>query len=186
MLNNVNIKSSNNGIDLTSLLDVIFIFLLVVILSYTELISHQKQEFEDYNNAKIEYEASKETYDNMVDTVENINQTVWIVSVSVPYDRENPEKRTIDVLFNGYGEKIDEEGKYTLNGTNVDEFENKFKNDLKKYIESKSGMPVIISSNANKEKTLYRDVEMMNVFLRDELNAQYSNVFQRESSGEQD
>lgn len=154
-------------VDLTSLLDVIFILLLVVLCAQSTMTYKLEDEQSRLDDATDQTEESKWLYDNQVDLVNN----VWAVSVIVPYDENEITKRQIKFLIRGEEiESID------LVGNDVTESINEFKNSLVEYIEQNKDLPVILSLNENDEDILYRDEVMVNdVF--NELVKTYSNVY---------
>lgn len=170
-------KNTRNGvlIDLTSLLDVIFILLLVVVCSY----NYEKQNSlqaaaevqESLESAVTDAEANSQIYADMIDTQNNLQKYVWAASIVVPYEpdeittrhikilREDAEILSIDLVGNDDAENIE-----------------KFKDCLKDYVEKFSDRPVILSLNENDDKILYRDEKKVKEIL-DELTQNYKNVY---------
>ncbi len=143
-------------IDLTSLLDVIFLVLLVVIVQ-------QKNITAETQTAKAENEIQKALYEDMLDTAGSYD---LFVSVYSRYDEKNPVSRTI------YVQKKGEEkpgATFELNGNDVEGEMKAFKDYLTGYIEENPDKPVILSLNENDDDILYRDEKAIQA-IYDELN----------------
>lgn len=162
-------------IDLTSLLDVIFILLLVVICSYQ--FEKQKNEQENavaqeaMSTAIAEAEADSQAYSDMIDTESNLQKYVWAASIVVPYDPDEITKRHIKVLT-----EDTEIISIDLVGNDVEGGIQEFEDTLTDYIKRHSDRPVILSLNENDDKILYRDETAIKDVL-DELSAAYNNVY---------
>ncbi len=167
-------------IDLTSLLDVIFIILLVVMWGQSQAGDNLKQAQADAEYAKAQTEAEYKLYQQQIEIAENINQYIWAASVVVPYDKEDVTRRKIQVLKEG--EEIES---FELVGNQVTASVEAFRNSLVKYIEANPNQPVILSLNENDDNILYRDEVMVTeIFL--ELAKEYQNVYIRGSVGEEE
>lgn len=165
-------KRNDLAIDLTSLLDVIFIILLVVLCSQ-QITKLQYEKREQTVAEKVqETEAEYELYKDQLDTGDNLNQYVFAVSVYSNYNPDLITVRTIYILKEG--QEIEH---YDLNGNDTVGALDKFKNDLSKYIQDNSNnQPVILSLNEKDEKILYRDEKaILEIF--DELKKEYSNIY---------
>lgn len=84
----------NAAIDLTSLLDVIFIFLFFIILAYSKLASQQEAPQPEYNEPAITEHAYKESLVHF----KELDKIVKKITVYCNYDHNDPTKRTIKVL----------------------------------------------------------------------------------------
>ena len=167
-------------IDLTSLLDVIFIILLIVMWGQNSAELRLKETQAATEQAMALTEEEQQLYEQQLEIADNINSYVWAVSVVVPYDKEDVTKRTIRILREG-----EEIQSFELAGNNVSASVEAFKNSLVQYIEKNKDKPVILSLNENDDNILYRD-EVMVTELFFELTKQYSNVYIRGSvSGEE-
>lgn len=158
-------------IDVTSLLDVIFIILLVVLLGQNNT---QEKLFEmqaEAENAKAQAESEYELYEQQIELSDTVNQMVWAVSVVVPFDEQDVTKRNIQILKEG--KEIES---FELVGNNVSEAVEAFKNSLVSYIEANQDKPVILSLNDNDDAILYRD-EVMVTELFLELAKKYDHVY---------
>ena len=167
-------------IDLTSLLDVIFIILLVVMWGQNQVEGNLKQSQAEAEYAKAQTEAEYRLYEQQIETADNLNQYVWAVSVVVPYDKEDVTQREIIMLKEG--EIIE---RFELVGNNVKASVEAFEKSLKKYIEANADRPVILSLNENDDTILYRDEVMVTeLFLK--LTGEYSNVYVRGNTGKEE
>lgn len=167
-------------IDLTSLLDVIFILLLIVMWGQNNVDMNLRQTQAETEKVKAQAEAEQKLYEQQTEIAENVNKYVCAVSVVVPYDKEDVTRRKVQILKEG--EEIES---FDLIGQNVNDSVEAFKESLVKYIESNGDKPVILSLNEKDENILYRD-ELMVTELFAELTRKYNNVYIRGSvSGEE-
>lgn len=167
-------------IDLTSLLDVIFIILLIVMWGQNTVETNLKQAQAETESAKNQTEAEQQLYEQQLEIADNINQYVFAVSVVVPYDKEDITHRTIQILKEG--EEIES---FELVGNNVQDSVEAFRNSLVKYIDVNKDRPVIFSLNEQDDNILYRD-EVMVTEIFYELTKEYSNVYIRGSIHEEE
>ena len=155
-------------IDLTSLLDVIFIILLVVMVGEKDSSAQQQQDLEE----QIEQaENDKQLYEDMLDTQNNLSKYVYAVSITVPYDKDEIHKREIMLLTEG-----SEPQTFPLIGNETAESLAAFKESLAGSIADHTDCPVILSLNDDDEKILYRDEKAVSGILY-ELSAEYDNVY---------
>ena len=169
-------------IDLTSLLDVIFLVLMVV-LCKTQLMQ-QDIETKDVEASAREAEAEvlideanakQELYSDQIDTQDNLNEYVWAISVYSSYVSDKITERHIRVVSEDKDIKT-----FDLIGTkdtNAKVFE-EFKEYLEENIKEKKDTPVILSLNENDEKILYRDEKKIREIF-DEIKEKYSNVYEK-------
>ncbi len=166
-------------IDVTSLLDVIFIILLVVLLGQNSTQEELLEMRAETENARVQAENEYMLYEQQIELADTVNQMVWAVSVVVPYDEQNVTKRTIQILKEG--KEIE---RFELVGNNVSEAVEAFERSLVAYIEENSDKPVILSLNDNDDTILYRDESMVTeLFL--ELAKKYNHVYIRGSVSEE-
>ena len=154
-------------IDLTSMLDVIFIILLVLVCGQTTISDDLDEARTQAEYAKTQAEAEKQLYEEQQEAFTN----VWAVSVVVPYDENEITKRQIRLLKQG-----EEIQSIDLIGNNITESVNNFKAILVDYIEQNQDKPIILSVNENDDHILYRDEVMVNGIF-DELVQTYGNVY---------
>lgn len=148
-------------IDLTSLLDVIFIILLVVV-------SNQRYLEENTEAERANAQVEQYLYNEQVNMANTYN--VYI-SVYSNFDENNPVSREIHVLKNN--EDIKD---FQLNGNSVQDTLNEFKEYLVSYIDSNKGKPVVLSLNENDDAILYRDEKSIKA-IYDELKRDYPDVY---------
>lgn len=155
-------------IDLTSLLDVIFIILLVVICNQRTLVDRLEQQNKEVADVKSEAEASKYLYDEQIEMANSYN---IYISVYSNFDENNPVSREIHVLKNG--ENIQD---FELNGNNVQEALDEFEAYLMGIISENPNKPVVLSLNENDDTILYRDEKAIKG-IYDKLKAEYADVY---------
>ncbi len=143
-------------IDLTSLLDVIFIVLLIVVCDQRTMGAQEEA-------SKKAYDIQRAMYEDMVETSGSYN---LFVSVYSKYDEDNPVSRVIYVQKKGEEEAG---ATFELDGNDVKGEMDEFKDYLAAYIEDNPGKPVVLSLNENDDDILYRDEKaILEIF--DELN----------------
>lgn len=157
-------------IDLTSLLDVIFIILMIVVSNQMK----QSQDLKEYqNNVKQlqdSVEVEKRVYQDQVDTVENLNEYVWTISVNASFDVDTITNRTIRMVKNA-----EDAEEFQLVGANVSEAMNRFEQRLREHIEESRDAFVLLSLNEKDERILYRDEQaILRIF--EELLEEYPSV----------
>ncbi len=165
---------NNVLIDLTSLLDVIFILLLILLCGQAAVSDdlNEARSQAEYAKTEAEYakaqaEEERQLYEEQQEAFAN----VWAVSIIVPYDENEITRRQIRFLKQG-----EEIQSIDLIGNDTAGAVNEFKESLVKYIEQNQGKPVILSVNENDDYILYRD-EVMVDRIFDELVQAYANVY---------
>ncbi len=143
-------------IDLTSLLDVIFILLMVVLArqQVAGMDLEKKEAFVTELQASIEKTEAEERdklrlYSDQLDIAD---KTV-IITVTATFNPIEPKVRTLRILKNG-NEKADE---FALNGADTADAYQAFEKRLKEYVSSAQGLPVILSIADDGSEILYRD-----------------------------
>ena len=158
-------------IDLTSLLDVIFIILLVVLCGQSSMKENLTQLQADAKGTQAQAEQEYKLYKEQIEIADSLNQYVWAVSIMVPYDENDVTKRQIRFLKEGQEIETIE-----LIGNDVTSAIETFKKSLTKYIQEHEDRPVILSLNEDDDYILYRDEIMVTeVFL--ELANKFNNVY---------
>lgn len=190
-MNNKYLKKANTVIELTSLMDVIFI-LLAVIICRQQINMTEKEKYAEAS--VIEAEAAVKKADELKDTAEaavtekemlreqlelcsDVFSQVTLVAVSLNYEQSIPEHRIIRVAVND-----NEPVKMTMltpkePGKGFDELTEY----LAGIMEEADGRPVILS--VDRSKILYRDDRELTVILNQFYNG-YSNLYQRVRSDE--
>lgn len=165
-------------IDLTSLLDVIFIILLVVMVGQKDASAQKQQDLDalqaDAAKQIAQAENAQQLYEDMLDTQNNLSKYVYAVSITVPYDPDNTGDihiREINLLIEGCEPQI-----FTLKGKDTTDTLAEFKESLAASIASHADCPVILSLNDDDEKILYRDEKAVSGILY-EISAEYDNVY---------
>lgn len=142
-------------IDLTPLLDVIFILLIVVLTfqdDYSAKADAKVSEAEEYvdqaNDDIAKKNAELDVVNEQLDNYANMNTYVTAVSIYASYQPSNRKYREIHIQINA-----DEPKLINLNPSNSDEAWNECKDFVEQYISPDT--PMIIS--VKNEKMLYRD-----------------------------
>ncbi len=166
-------RKRNNDllIDLTSLLDVIFIFLLVILcgeqLAKEQYINQEQAAREQVQEA----EAAKELYEDQLEISDSLNQYVNAISVYSDYNPEQITVRKVRVL-----KEAQEMESFDLIGADTKEAYAGFRECLVAYIAETPDQPVILSLNEGDEKILYRDEKaILEIF--EDLSDEYGNVY---------
>lgn len=154
-------------IDLTSLLDVMFIILLVVLCGQNVVTNELSDAQAKAEHAQSQAEEEKWLYEEQLE----LSNNVWAVSIMVPYDEKEITRRQIRFLVRG-----EEIRSIDLVGNNVTGAVNEFRDCLISYIQQNEGKPIILSLNENDDYILYRDEVMVNGIFEELVNT-YSNVY---------
>ena len=158
-------------IDLTSLLDIIFIILLVVMCSQ----QLTKWDYESQEQAATEKvldaEAAAELYRDQMETHDKLNEYVVKLSVYSDFNPNQITVRKVRILKELQAiETID------LIGADTSDAFAQLEESLVAYIQENSDKPVILSLNEGDEKILYRDEKtILAIFER--LRETYTNVY---------
>ena len=139
-------------IDLTSLLDVIFVILFVVMCNQINGKANYDSMAQEAKSMSASANATIELYEQQLDTQDNINSYVYAVSIYSYYEPENITTRYLRVLRED--EVIFEE---SMVGNNTDDAFNALEEELISYAIQYPDNPIIISLNENDENILYRD-----------------------------
>ena len=151
-------------IDLTPLLDVIFIVLIVVLAGQDSFKAEADQTFaeaqEIQDDAAQELEdmmASVKTYESQLEVFEELNDQFNVISVSAIYDLKDRTYRKVLVKTFGNEPKLME-----LNPSNSEKVWNDFRTIIENVISEDVTKETIISIKVEEgEKMLYRDYEKM-------------------------
>ncbi len=175
-----------SNIDLTSLLDVIFILLLVVMcgqkLTTGEKLSTYEQQIEtlsaERDEAVIrEAQASEqeELYRQQVDTFENEFTYVTSVAISVSYLPTDIKNRKLTMLVNNEEPLV-----ITITPENAAKAYDEFTAALSEVLDQKSDIPAIVSLDTS--RILYRDEKAVNGIMKNMLES-HPNMYMK--SGEE-
>ena len=165
-------------IDLTPLLDVIFILLIIVLADGDVTSREAKGQYQAA--ADLQYQAEQQideteqkisAYQSHYEAYDNMDAYFKIITVSAGYEPADRTKRTVRVLVNN-GEEIT----YSLNNLNSDDKWKELEEELGGIISEMGGLPAVLVLNTrNDEKMLYRDEEkILSIF--DTLRLAYANV----------
>ena len=173
-------RGSGEGvlIDLTSLLDVIFILLMVVAVGMITAGNESQATREELQVQTVETQQKREMYEEMLETQNAVQEYIWEASVRVPYDPNTLMNRKI-LLLNEGEELLEIE----LNGSDVQAGLDTFTETLSGFIEEHADRPVILVLNEEDEKILYRDEVAVNEILLN-MARKYNNVYIRGGAGE--
>lgn len=166
-------------IDLTSLLDIIFIFLLVV-LGQLKIAEQQKADqvkagmtVEEANAQAEKAHADYELYVSQLDMTGTTDFMMRAVTVYCYYEEDNVEVRHVEILKKGDAEPI----RIMMRGEDVTDKLLEVKNEIIEYVNDNKDFPVILSLIEEDEKILYRD-ERAIIKIFEELKApEYPNVY---------
>ena len=138
---------NNILLDLTPLLDVIFIILLIFV---SQTILLKKTSAGEAQRLQDEYKEAKKEYDLRNEMIDDYYTFVTVIST---YDEENPENREIRISRDpNEADQI-----ITLNGSDVEQEYSEFEECLKGYIDPGREAPIVFSLNQGDERILYRD-----------------------------
>ena len=151
-------------IDLTPLLDVIFIVLIVVLAGQDTFKAEADQKFaeaqEIQEDAEQELEdmmASVKTYESQLEVFEELNDQFNVISVSAIYDLKDRTYRKVLVKTFGNEPKLME-----LNPSNSEKVWTEFRTIIENVVSKDVTKETIISIKVEEgEKMLYRDYEKM-------------------------
>lgn len=149
-------RKKNRGdiiIDLTSLLDVVFIILLVVITQFASnnKVAEAKSQQADRDTEIAEMK--KKEYDSQLDNLGTVREYIVFVQVISEYDKNRVQDRSIlisvdhdEVSFElkGQGDKVEEEYK-------------RFEEQIDTYIKTNPEKIIVLALNEGDEDILYRD-----------------------------
>lgn len=180
-------KHNDVFIDLTSLLDVIFIMLMVVssqlIVQKENLENEYEEKYEALEEEKTEVEIQSSIYSQGISAYESIQY----ISVVAIFESDNPKERHITGTVNN--EKF--ERIFDLYGTesdDADEWE-EFENLIRQKIEEHEVGITVLSLNEGDEKILYRDEQSIsNIFANleeSEENVHFLDMINKEDSDEE-
>lgn len=166
-------------LDLTSLLDVIFIVLLIV-MSRQQLLADKTHLTEEELNNQIEQQeqmtesanAAYQMYTEQLETFENINNYAPNVVIYSDYMAYDPTERTVRVKLGD--EDITEIG--YLYSSNTDETFNDLEETLRSFVAANEDKPILVSLNAGDTGILYRD-EVAILEIIDTLREEYPNIY---------
>lgn len=159
-------------IDLTSLLDIVFIVLLVVVCQLQGTKSQIAQDKADIQNQQAAIKTQQELYDDQIESLDNVADYIAVISVNAHFDADLIT-RHIDVMNSDKKSEVPEIAE--LKGMSVSEGFSDLRDYLEGYLQDNSDRVVVLSLNDGDEDILYRDEkEIKNIF--NELASQYPNI----------
>ena len=170
-------------VDLTPLLDVIFIVLIVILAgqdNYSTQADVKYAEAEKYvsevNAEMEEIDAQNSVLKEQMSAYSSMNEYFNVVTVYAAYSPENRKLRTIYLKVN-----TDEPIKINLNPSNMSSAWTECRNYIEEIIRKNESLPMILSINTNSDdKMLYRDEESISSMFM-ELTKTYKNLSIRNS-----
>ena len=165
-------------IDLTPLLDVIFIVLIVVLAgqdNYSTEADRKYAEAEKYvidvNAEMEEIDAENSVLKEQMSSYSALNEYFNVVTVYAAYSPENRKFRTIYIKVN-----TDETQKINLNPSNSQDAWSECRKFIEDIIKKDESLPMILSINTSgDDKMLYRDESSINDMFAD-LMRKYQNL----------
>lgn len=155
-------------IDLTPLLDVVFILLMIVMIGsevYAGQADSVRAEAED---VKAEYTAMEAVMTDRIDTYEHLDDYVGVVSIYAAYQPSYRQNRTIYI---GYGDEVKT---IALNGAGTTKAWKDCRNYIEGILSANEGTPFVIS--ILDEQMLYRDEQAIEDMFAD-LCASHKNLY---------
>ena len=161
---------NNILLDLTPLLDVIFIILLIFV---SQTIQLKKTSAGEAQRLQDEYTEAKKEYDLRNEMIDDYYTFVTVIST---YDEENPENREIRISRDpNEADQI-----ITLNGSDVEQEYSEFEECLKGYIDPGREAPIVFSLNQGDERILYRDETRIREIVEKLQNSNNNVYFKKE------
>ncbi|MCR5727604.1 MAG: hypothetical protein K6G24_09065 [Lachnospiraceae bacterium] len=165
-------------IDLTPLLDVVFIVLIVVLAgqdNYSTEADRKYAEAEQYvkevNASMEEIGAENSVLTEQMSAYSSINEYFNVVTVYAAYSTENRKLRTIYIKVN-----TEDTVAINLNPSNASAAWLECRNYIEELIKKDESLPMILSLDSNRdEKMLYRDEMSINELFMD-LTGKYKNL----------
>ena len=160
------------ALDLTSLLDVIFIVLMVVMCQRELNVQAVNSEVSDLTAQLEDAESTIEMYEAYRDEVDGISDKVTFATLRVDFGEEDPSSRTVKLMI---GEDVEGFTGFDITPDNEEEQYGLLQTSLEQFISSADGeLPVWIT--LSDENILYRDwirvTEMLESF-----KASYPNLY---------
>ncbi len=168
----------NSPIELTPLLDVIFIFLFFVLIGSTALYNKRLGELEERENSvnekieeQLDTQSEIDALQERLDYYENgvLSTKVRIVTVFCEYSEDDNTEREIRILYPG-----DTESKISLDDQTKQTALDQLEADLQTFISSNSNYDIVLV--INEENILNRDYNSINKLMED-LEEQNENVY---------
>ncbi|WP_026507161.1 hypothetical protein [Butyrivibrio sp. MC2013] len=157
-------------LDLTPLLDVIFIILMVVMCNQTLLTKESKAETADMRKELDACVAENIAVKDQLSAMENEEDIISYVTLSASYDSDNPRIRHFKLIRNNETEIED----IVIIPEKEDEAFKRVEEELDTFVAEWKDKPVLIV--LDKDQILYRDYQKLDEYLS-KLHEKYNNIF---------
>ena len=148
-------SKGNILIDLTSLLDVVFIVLLILICKLDADKAALGTARDDLVREKASLETTQSLYEDQLESMQGIADYVVMISVHAAFDPEDARTRRIDILNSDMSSVIPQID--PLIGTNESRGYAQLKDYIETYIKENPDRTIVLSLNEQDEDILYRD-----------------------------
>ncbi len=165
-------NKSNILIDLTSLLDVVFIVLLVVMCQLQETKNTSAAKEESIQQQENDFNELKKLYSDQLESLGSVSDYISYITVNAQYD-EDLITRHITILNSDKQSEIPEIPQ--LKGLRVSDGYDELKEYLSTYVAENPERVVVLSFNENDEDILYRDEKAIKEIFT-QLSGEYPNI----------
>ena len=174
-----NRKGGNILIDLTSLLDVVFIVLLVLVCKLYSDESAIAGRQEDIAARQSALASQQQLYEDQIEALGDKNRYIAFVSVNARFD-EDLITRHIEVMNSDEASAIPDIPE--LKGMNVSDSYDALRGYLEGYASENPDKVIVLSLNEDDEEILYRDEKALKSMLT-EVRSAHDNVRLRDEEG---
>ncbi|WP_155830737.1 hypothetical protein [Butyrivibrio sp. AE3009] len=157
-------------LDLTPLLDVIFIVLMVVMCQMSINSESEREKTVEAENAAEEAQAKYEVATTQLENYENEDQLVAFITLNAMYEKNDPRTRHIRLAYND--ETLIED--IVITPETQEQAYGQFVEEITSFVQSKEGSPVLLSIDDS--RILYRDYDRMEKEIAS-LQEVYNNLF---------
>jgi len=161
---------SNILIDLTSLLDVVFILLLIVLCQLNNNKDKVKLAQQQVDAQTAENEVLQEQY---LDQIGKLGDHVTVISVNASFDEKSPETRHISIMNSDQSSNPPEIPE--LVRMNTDDADKVMKDYIESYINDNPQKVIVLSLNEGDEDILYRDEKRIKSYFKG-FRSEHENV----------
>jgi len=172
-------------LDLTALLDVIFILLMVVMCYQVSVVKNNaeeaKQQVEEAQTAREDAEANEAVLAAQLEAMEEVDSKVGFMTVYVGYNPSNITNRYIRFVRNMQGEESAVIQEIVITPETEAEAYSQFETEMEAFLTANSGMPVLLTLDDS--HILYRDHEQMAKSIS-KLEGTYTNLFMNSEAEE--
>ncbi|SDB56844.1 hypothetical protein [Butyrivibrio sp. INlla16] len=165
-------NKSNKLIDLTSLLDVVFIILLVVMCQLQETKNTYAAKEESIQQQENDFNELKKLYSDQIESLGSVSDYISYITVNAQYD-EDLVTRHITILNSDKQSEIPEIPQ--LKGLRVSDGYDELNKYLSTYVAENPERVVVLSFNEDDEDILYRDEKAIKEIFT-QLSSEYPNI----------